>query len=142
MRALAGSIFEGLDVTREVLAVAEQRLGETLLVRDGAGLASFAVCHVGPGTEAGGGALYVKFGAARPGAGAADRFAKLLVACEAEAAARGAERLVAGASAARHEAYRTMLAKGFRPFIQGVVMQSPNELGTHRADVFAIDDWR
>jgi hypothetical protein len=35
-----------------------------------------------------------------------------------------------------------MLERGFRAFIQGVIMQSPNDPGTHRPDVFAIDDWR
>lgn len=142
MRALTSGLVAGFDPTGEAVAVAEQRLGETLLVRDGGDLAAFAVCHAGPGTEAGGGALYVKFGAARSGPGAAGRFERLLRACETHAAALGLERVVAGASAARHGAYRTMLARGYRPFLQGVIMQSPNEKGTHRPDVWAIDDWR
>jgi GNAT superfamily N-acetyltransferase len=142
MGELTGAIFAGLDVTREVLAVDRQDLGETILVGDDAGLAAVAVCHCGSGTEAGGGALYMKFGAARPGAGAAARFELLLDACEALAAARGLDRLVAGASAARHEAYRAILARGFRAFTNGVIMQSPYEAGTHRPGVFVIDDWR
>ena len=37
------------------------------LVWDDAGLAGFAVVHCGPGSEAGSGAGFIKFGAARPG---------------------------------------------------------------------------
>lgn len=142
LRALTDEVFPGLDVTGEVVAVEAQRLGETLLLRDDAGLAGVAVCHCGPGTEAGGGACYVKFAAARPGPAARARFARLLDACEALALERGLGRLVAGGSTARHQAYRALLDRGFRAFTQGVIMQSPNELGTHRPDVFAIDDWR
>lgn len=126
----------------EVAAVDAQRLGETLLLRDDAGLAAVAVCHCGPGTEAGGGACYMKFGAARPGPGAAARFEALLDACEGLAAARGLGRLIVGGSTARRDAYRALLARGFRTFLQGVIMQSPDVVGTHRPDALVLDDWR
>lgn len=142
LRGLTDGLFPGLDVTNEVLAVLAQRLGETLLLRDDEGLAAAAVCHCGPGTEAGGGACYVKFGAARPGPGAEARFAALLSACEGLAAARGLGRVVAGASAARRRAYRALLDRGYRAFLQGVIMQSPDEPGTHRPDALVLDDWR
>ena len=105
-------------------------------------LRGFAVCHVGPGTEAGSGACYVKFAAVRPGSDAAGDFDALLDACERFAAARGATQLVAGVNTAREGAYRRMLARGFRTAIQGVAMQSPNEAGFNRPDVFIVDDWR
>ena len=96
----------------------------------------------GGGTEAGGGACYVKFGAVRPGANANQNFARLLDACEALAASRKAGRLVAGVNSARHEAYRQMLARGFATDIQGVVMSKPNSAGYNRPGVYVIDDWR
>ena len=43
---------------------------------------------------------------------------------------------------ARHDAYRRMLARGYRTFLQGVVMQRPNQPGYCRPDVHAIDDLR
>ena len=46
-------------------------------------------------------------------------------ACEQMAAKRGLARLFAGVNSARQEAYRQMLARGFRTEIQGVVMSRP-----------------
>ena len=64
-RELTNTIYEGLDVEREIRAVANQELGETILVWNASELAGLAVCHNGPGTEAGSGVCYIKFGAAR-----------------------------------------------------------------------------
>jgi GNAT superfamily N-acetyltransferase len=139
---LTGAIYEGLNVEREIRAVAEQKLGETVLVWDGSRLAGFAVCHCGAGSEAGSGALYVKFGAARPGLAAEQNFNYLLEACEAFAASRGLEKLIAGVSTARVAAYRRMLARGFRSFTQGVAMLRSEDQGYNRPDVYVIDDWR
>jgi hypothetical protein len=43
---------------------------------------------------------------------------------------------------ARHEAYRTMLTRGFRTDFQGVAMHRANEPGYNRPGVYLIDDWR
>ena len=139
---LTGAIYDGLNVEREIRAVAEQNLGETVMVWDGSRLAGLAVCHCGAGSEAGSGALYVKFGAARPGLAAEQNFNQLLEACEAFAASRGLEKLVAGVNTARVAAYRRMLARGFRSFIQGVAMLRSEDQGYNRPDVYVIDDWR
>jgi hypothetical protein len=50
--------------------------------------------------------------------------------------------LIVGANMGRHEAYRALLARGFRIEIQGVTMHRPNEPGYDRPDVYIIDDWR
>src|SRR5205823_13385490 len=47
-----------------------------------------------------------------------------------------------GTSSARHEAYRIMVARGFRTFLQGVAMDKPNEEGFNRQGVYVVDDWR
>jgi N-acetylglutamate synthase-like GNAT family acetyltransferase len=141
-RDLTNEIYEGLDVTQEIRAVFEQNLGETVLVWDHSRLAAFAICHMGPGTEAGSGTCYIKFGAARPGDHTEQAFENLLAACEAMAADKGMSRVSGGANTARHEAYRKMLAAGFRTDFQGVAMQKPNEAGYNRPGVFLIDDWR
>jgi GNAT superfamily N-acetyltransferase len=141
-RAITEAIYPGLDLRREIEAAADQAIGDTVLVRDGGRVSAFAVCHAGAGSEAGSGSAYVKFGAALPGRAAPRHFDRLLSACEAFARARGAERLVAGVNAARHEAYRALTARGFRASIQGVAMQRPNEAGFNRGDCFVIDDWR
>jgi GNAT superfamily N-acetyltransferase len=141
-RALTDAIQPGLDLQREIEAAADQRIGETVLVRDEGALVAFAVCHAGAGSEAGSESAYVKFGAARPGPAAALHFDRLLSACEDFARARGAARLVAGVNAARHDAYRVLIARGFHTVLQGVAMQRPNDAGFNRGDCFVLDDWR
>lgn len=141
-RELTTAIHDGLDLAPEIRSVAQQSLGDTVLVRDERGLAGFAVCHCGSGTEAGGGACYIKFGAARPGADAAESFARLLDACEEFARVQKLQRLNAGVNMARHEAYRIMIERGYRTFLQGVAMHRPNEEAFNRPGVYAIDDWR
>jgi len=141
-RELTDAIYEGLDVEHEIRAVARQELGDTILLWDDEKLAALAVCHLGPGTEAGSGVCYVKFGAARPGPDAEQAFNRLIDACQEMASVRNVSRLVAGVNTARHEAYRQMLARGFSTEIQGVVMSRPNEAGYNHPGVYLIDDWR
>jgi GNAT superfamily N-acetyltransferase len=135
--ALTDTIYPGLDVGREIRACHEQRLGDTVLLDDGSG---FAVCHVGPGTEAGTGTCFLKFAAARPGS--PDSFARLLDACETFATAHGAGRVVAGVSTARRAAHRLIGERGYRADLVGVAMHRPDEPGYHRPDALVVDDWR
>jgi GNAT superfamily N-acetyltransferase len=139
---VTGSIYPGLDVQREIVSAHVQELGDTVLVYDDGGLAAFAVCHVGQGTEAGSGNCYLKFGAARAGQGAPERFARLLDACEEFALGRGASRLVAGVSTERRGAYRLLLENGYRTDFIGVTMHAPDAAAYHYADAYVIDDWR
>jgi GNAT superfamily N-acetyltransferase len=141
-REVTDSIYDGLDLEREIRAINTQRLGDTLLLWEDPRLAGFAACHCGPGTEAGSGSCYVKFGAVRSGPTSGELFDELLNGCEALAAELGMSRLVAGVNTARHEAYRRMVARGFHTIRQGVAMQKANEPGYNRSGVYVIDDWR
>lgn len=141
-REVSGSVYDGLDLEREIVAADEQELGDTLLVWDTSSLAAFAVCHVGAGTEAGTGRGYVKFGAARAGAGAPGRFARLLAACEAFAADRGASAVTAGVNLARRGAYRALLERGYRAERHGVLMLRPDAPAYDREDAYVLDDLR
>jgi N-acetylglutamate synthase-like GNAT family acetyltransferase len=141
-RALTGLIFEGLDVTPEIRAVQDQKLGETVLIWNGDALDAFAVCHCGEGTEAGANSCYIKFAAVRPAGNAESRFAQLLKTCEALAVERGLKRIEAGVNLGRTRAYRSMLDQGFRTEIQGVAMQRDDLPGFNRPDVYVVDDWR
>src|SRR5690242_18238483 len=138
-RDVTDAIYEGLDVAHEIQAVAAQNLGDTILLGDNDRLTGLAVCHIGPGTEAGSGTCYIKFGAVRPGPVAEQHFGNLIDACEEMAAAQQVFRLVGGVNTARHEAYVQMLARGFHTDMQGVVMSRPNEAGYNRPDVYLID---
>jgi GNAT superfamily N-acetyltransferase len=138
--SLSDAVFPGLDLEREIRAIRAQRLGETLLLREGSRLRGFAVCHAGKGSEAGSGSTYIKFAAVQPGD--EPGFARLLGACEAFAAENHASKLIAGVNTARHRAYRKMLDRGFRTFLHGVAMQRPNDSGYNSPEQFVIDDWR
>ena len=141
-RALTGKVFEGLDVRVEIRSVADQRLGETVLLWTGDELTGLAVCHCGAGTEAGSGVCYIKFGAVHPVLTGDLEFRRLLAACEQLAAQRGMKRLSGSINTARQEAWAAMLDEGWCGKMVGVAMQLPNEPGYNRPEVFLIDDWR
>jgi N-acetylglutamate synthase-like GNAT family acetyltransferase len=143
IQALTGTVFPGLDLEREIVAVHAQGLGDTVLLEADGELAGMAVCHCGAGSEAGSGTCYVKFGAARPGPGAGARFALLLDACEAFAATSGAERIVAGVSTGRLDAYRLLVERGFRADLIGVSMLSRAEQPAFDTPAhYVLDDLR
>ncbi len=141
-RELTATAYDGLDLEREIRAVEAQGLGEVLLVDDASGLAAMAICHLGAGTEAGSGGCYIKFGLARRGPGADERFAALLEVCEALAVDHGADHLELGVNAGRHEAYAAVLARGYRAGLVGVSMHRANDEGYSRPGTWLIDDWR
>jgi hypothetical protein len=135
--ALTTTIYPGLDVSREIRACQQQRLGATVPLDDRSG---FAICHVGPGTEAGTGTCFIKFAAARTGS--VGPFRWLLDACEAFAIRQGVRRVSAGVSTARRDAYRMLGNRGYRVDLIGVAMHRPDQPGYHRSDALVIDDWR
>ncbi len=142
-REVSDAIFPGLDLGREILAVFEQSLGDTIVVWDGAKAVAFAVCHAGAGTEAGGGACYVKFAAVNPGTRAGMHFERLLEAVESFASYRGAKKITAGVNLARREAFAQLRARGYRTEMQGVAMETGDaSAGYNRAGVYILDDWR
>jgi N-acetylglutamate synthase-like GNAT family acetyltransferase len=140
---VTAAVFPGLDVRREIEAVEAQRLGDTLLLREGDAPAGVAVCHCGAGSEAGSGVCYVKFGAVRPGAGAGERFERLLEACESFAAASGLRTVTAGVNTGRLDAYRRMLRRGYRTATTGISMRlRPGEPDFDGPGDYVIDDLR
>lgn len=139
---LTDSIYSGLDLSREIEAVQAQGLGDTVLLWDEKGLAGFAICHCGAGTEAGTDVCYVKFGAVRPDGKAGEQFERLLDLCEAFGATQNLLRLVAGVNTSHDAAYTRMVARRFRTEITGVAMYQLNQPGYDRSDVFVLDDWR
>lgn len=139
---LTDAIYPGLDVGDDIRAVERLKLGDTLILADDAGIEAFAVCHWGAGSEGGSGTCYVKFGAARPGPAAAERFARLLCACDAIAQSESLKTVLAGVNAGREHAWRAMAGAGFRTATQGVAMLRGDAQGYNRPDVFVIDDWR
>lgn len=136
-----GRIDQGLDLGDEMRAVLEHGGGDVVVTRRRSAVDAFAICLHGPGSEGGEKTCYVKFAAARPGAGAGERFDRLLHACDAFAQSRGVP-IEAGMNLARDDAYRRMRAHGYRAMMQGVAMQRPHQPGFNRAGVYVMDDWR
>jgi predicted N-acetyltransferase YhbS len=144
IRGLTDAVFPGLDLEREIRAVDSQALGDTVLLYDGGELVGLAICHCGGGTEAGTGACFVKFGAIRVGEQAPDRFERLLDACECLAADADLARIIAGVNTGRVDAYRRMLARGFRAdVLVGLAMRSrPDAPDYDGPEHYVIDDLR
>jgi predicted N-acetyltransferase YhbS len=143
IRGLTDEVFPGLDLELEIRACDAQQLGDTVLVHDDDGLAAVAICQCGAGSEAGSGDCYVKFGAARPGPGAASRFELMLDACEAFAAASGLERIVLGVNSGRLDAYRRLLSRGFVTWRLGLSMRlRPDGPDYDGPEQYVIDDLR
>ena len=141
-RGLTNSVYEGLDLEREIMAVRKHGLGDTVLLWEGETVVGVAVCHCGPGTEAGRDTCYVKFGAVRSGASAEKFFDRLLSACEELATMKGMADVFAGVNSACHNAYRKMIVRGFRADFQGVLMLRPNEPAFDRPDRYVLCDLR
>ena len=141
-RTLTDSVFDGLDVTGEILAVGEQETGDTVLLSEGSRLAALAVCHSGAGSEAGSGKALVRFAAVGSGAGARGRLHALLAAVEAWASSRGAGTVLAGTGSGRVGAWETLREAGYRPVQQGLAMHRGRDPGYDRDHVFVLDDWR
>lgn len=143
VRELTDQVLGGLDLGREIAAVADQQIGDTVLLRGREELEGAAVCHRGAGSEAGSGTCYLKFAAVRPGPRAAGQFEALLDGCEAFAVASGMDRLVAGVNTGRLDAYRRLLARGFRMERIGVSMfLRPAEPTFNTSADYVLDDLR
>ena len=143
IRGLTDAVLPGLDLEREIRAIDTQALGDTILIYDDDELVGLAICHCGAATEAGSGVCFVKFAAIRPGEQAPDRFERLLDACERLASDADLARIVAGINTGRIDAYRRMLARGYRAMLVGLAMRSrpagPNYDQPHH---YVIDDLR
>jgi N-acetylglutamate synthase-like GNAT family acetyltransferase len=141
-RALTGALFDGLDLSLEIDKAESQKLGDTVLVRAGAELAGVAVCHCGAGEAWSASDCLIKFAAVRPGPDAAELFEALVDACEQLARERELERVSACVSTARADAYRRLLARGYRAQIHAVDMIRPNAQEFLRPDAYVIHDLR
>jgi N-acetylglutamate synthase-like GNAT family acetyltransferase len=143
---LTNQVYNGLNLETEIYSVERQHLGDTILLREdnkkNGTLNAIAICHCGPGTEAGSGTCYVKFGAVRPSQDSSTNFDHLLAVCELFATSQQLSRVTAGVNLGRHNAYRKMIEHHFRSDLQGVAMHKPNEAGYNTEDTYVIDDWR
>ena len=146
-RDLTNQIYNGLNLEMEIYSVEKQHLGDTILLREDINknngtLSAMAICHCGPGTEAGSDICYVKFGAVRPSPDSSVYFDQLLAVCESFAKSQQLSRVTAGVNIGRHNAYRKMIEHHFRTDLQGVAMHKPNEAGYNNEHIYVIDDWR
>ena len=143
---LTDSIYTDLNLTKEILAVHTQKLGETILLWDKKDnrLCGFAICHCGPKTEAGSNTCYIKFGVVNKSNSnsASQNFEYLLDCCEIFASLQGISKLVGGVNIGNLDAYRIMISRGFRTDFQGVLMMRNNDPGYHNENVYVINDWR
>ncbi len=140
--SLTASIFEDLDLTKEIELALGQPQSDALVLTEDSQIVGLAIVHTGTGTESGSGKAYIKFACIRSGSEAAHRFARLIDGCNDFAHREGATEMSGGVSSARIEAYRMMIEMGFRAAMHGVAMHRPFVEAYDRPGVFALDDWR
>lgn len=140
--ALTETLFSGLDLRDEIAAVLAHPESDAFALTEGSRITGFVLCHCGDGSEADRDRVYAKFAAVRPGAEAPQRFRMMLDAANDFAHRRGAAQLHASINMACVDAYRIMLAAGFRSALHGVAMHRPAIEIYDRPDVFALEDWR
>jgi GNAT superfamily N-acetyltransferase len=140
--AITDAFFPGLDLRDEIATVIGLRGSDAIVLTQGSRVVGFAIVHCGAGSEADSGVAYVKFAAVQRGASAARDFRRLLDAASDFAQKSGAAKLNASVNMACMEAYRLMIAAGFRTVMQGVAMHRPWIDIYDRPDVFALEDWR
>lgn len=140
-RELTNELYPGLDVQKEICAVDELGIGDTIFIGSDT-LDGFAICHYGIGSEAQRNTMYIKFAAVRMCPNSSILFNSLLMACESTARLAGVTSIEAGVSTARDAAWDAMLNAGYKTTHLGVYMHKPNESGYCRPDIFVIDDWR
>ena len=140
--ALSNAIYPGLSVSCEIHSVADQALGDTVLLVRGEQINGFAVCHCGRRTEAGRDRCYIKFAAVRPSPSSGAVFVQLLAACEHYALSKGCQQVVCGVNYGRSKAVNELIRRGYKTELLGVTMHSGNAPGYSLPDSWIIDDWR
>lgn len=109
--ALVEVVAPGLDFAREIVLTRELRLGDTTLVRDGRGLAGFALWHSAPLAE---GKSDDEVRVLKLVARHEDAFRRLIGALEAQAWGQGARRVSIRCQTAYRDAYGALLEEGYR----------------------------
>jgi hypothetical protein len=140
--ALTDQLHAGMDLRDELATVIAHPTADAIVLTEGSGVAGFVICHCGPHSEADTAVVYAKFAAARPGPHAARDFQRLLDAANDFAHRNDAARVNAGVNMGAMEAYRLMMAAGFRTALHGIAMHRPWIDIYDRPDVFALEDWR
>jgi GNAT superfamily N-acetyltransferase len=140
--AITDTFFPGLDLRDEIAAVISLDGSDAIVLTRGSRVVGFAIVHCGPGSEADTGVAYVKFAIVQRGTSAATDFRRLLDAAHDFAQRSGAAKLNASVNMGCMEAYRLMIAAGFRTQMQGVAMHRPWIEIYDRPEIFALEDWR
>jgi GNAT superfamily N-acetyltransferase len=142
LKALAGRIYRGLDLTKEIEIVDGLALGDTLLLEKDGGVLGFAVCHTPGVSEAPQGSLYVKYLAVDPARRRAEHFVQLLGACEEYGANAGCQRIIAPVYTGYWRAYQTLLASGYHMDMLMLRMKRGKHDDYEHEEDFVLDDWR
>ncbi|HEY1507122.1 MAG TPA: GNAT family N-acetyltransferase [Stellaceae bacterium] len=140
--ALTDRLYAGMDLRDEIATVVAHPTSDAIVLIEGSAVAGFLICHFGSHSEADTGVAYAKFAAARPGPNAARDFQRLIDAANDFAHRSGATRINAGVNMGAMEAYRLMIAAGFRSALQGIAMHRPWTDLYDQPDIFALEDWR
>jgi len=140
--ALTDRLYGGMDLRDELASVIAHPTSDAIVLNEGSTIAGFVICHFGPHSETDTGSVYAKFAMARPGPNAARDFQRLIDAVNDFAHRNNATKVNTGVNMGAMEAYRLMMAAGFRTALHGIAMHRPWIDIYDRPDVLALEDWR
>lgn len=136
--ALVEAVAPGLDFAREIVLTRDFGLGDTTLVRDGRGLAGFALWHSAPLAEGKSDdeVRVLKLVARDP-----EGFGRLIGALEARAWGQGARRVSIRCQTAYRDAYGVLLEAGYRVHWTDLRMTLGGAESSPRAGGVVFSNW-
>src|SRR5260370_21543451 len=137
-RRFVGALRRGYDFTREILRAAELGLGDTALVDGDGALAGLVLWHSAPLAE---GRPKDEVRVLKLAARDEDTFDAAIAATEAAAARAGIRRVAVRCQTRFHEAFRRLVARGYRVRWTDLRMSYQGYSHPHPADGVLFSNW-
>jgi ribosomal protein S18 acetylase RimI-like enzyme len=141
-RRIAERHYPGLDYSKELQAVKDFQLGDTLLLAVGERLYGFAICHTAADSEADAGSCYVKALLIDPAIDDQETLLALVEACEGYARMQQLRTVRLGVNLACWEGYQAVAARGYHMRQLRLRMVRPIDDLLSDPSPFHFNDWR
>ena len=141
-RRISERHYPGLDYGKELQAVKDSQLGDTLLLAVGERLYGFAICHTAADSEADAGSCYVKALLIDPAIDDQETLLALVEACEGYARMQQLQTVRLGVNLACWEGYQAVAARGYHMRQLRLRMVRPIDDLLSDPSPFHFNDWR
>jgi ribosomal protein S18 acetylase RimI-like enzyme len=142
LRRITGTIYRGLDLSKEIEIVDGLALGDTLLLEHNRGIIGFAVYHIPGVSEAPAGGLYVKYLAIDRAHRRPECLGHMLDVLEGLALQSGLQRVIAPVYCEYFAAYQALVGRGYHIDFTMVRMKRGKLDSYENTADLILDDWR